>query len=47
MATLSGAADQADGVVQRRGYSSIRLLRSRPSVYRRAALYAALVTTSV
>jgi SAM-dependent methyltransferase len=28
------------------GYSSIRLLRSRPSVYRRAALYAALVTNS-
>jgi SAM-dependent methyltransferase len=28
------------------GHSSIRLLRSRPSVYRRAALYAALVTTS-
>jgi ubiquinone/menaquinone biosynthesis C-methylase UbiE len=28
------------------GYSSIRVLRSRPSVYRRAALYAALVTTS-
>jgi trans-aconitate methyltransferase len=27
-------------------YSSIRLLHSRPSVYRRAALYAALVTTS-
>jgi SAM-dependent methyltransferase len=27
------------------GYSSIRMLRSRPSVYRRAALYAALVTT--
>jgi ubiquinone/menaquinone biosynthesis C-methylase UbiE len=26
-------------------YSSIRMLRSRPSVYRRAALYAALVTT--
>jgi SAM-dependent methyltransferase len=26
------------------GYSSIRMLRSRPSVYRRAALYAALVT---
>jgi SAM-dependent methyltransferase len=29
------------------GYSSIRLLRSRPSTFRRAALYAALVTTSV
>jgi SAM-dependent methyltransferase len=28
------------------GYSSIRLLRSRPSVFRRAALYAAFVTTS-
>jgi ubiquinone/menaquinone biosynthesis C-methylase UbiE len=28
------------------GYSSIRMLRSRPSVYRRAALYAALVTAS-
>jgi trans-aconitate methyltransferase len=28
------------------GYSSIRMLRSRPSVYRRAALYAALVTSS-
>jgi trans-aconitate methyltransferase len=27
------------------GYSSIRMLRSRPSVYRRAALYAAFVTT--
>ena len=26
------------------GYSSIKVLRSRPSVYRRAALYAALVT---
>jgi ubiquinone/menaquinone biosynthesis C-methylase UbiE len=26
------------------GYKSIRVLRSRPSVYRRAALYAALVT---
>ena len=26
------------------GYSSIRVLRSRPSLYRRAALYAALVT---
>jgi hypothetical protein len=25
------------------GYGSIRLLRSRPSVYRRAALYAALM----
>ena len=29
------------------GYSSIRMLRSRRSVYRRAALYAALVTTSI
>lgn len=28
------------------GYSSIRVLRSRPSLYRRAALYAALVTPS-
>ncbi len=28
------------------GYSSITMLRSRPSVYRRAALYAALVTSS-
>lgn len=28
------------------GYSSIRMLQSRPSVYRRAALYAALVTSS-
>jgi ubiquinone/menaquinone biosynthesis C-methylase UbiE len=28
------------------GYSSIKMLRSRHSVYRRAALYAALVTTS-
>jgi trans-aconitate methyltransferase len=28
------------------GYSSIRMLRSRPSVYRRAALYAAFVTSS-
>jgi ubiquinone/menaquinone biosynthesis C-methylase UbiE len=28
------------------GYSSIKPLRSRPSVYRRAALYAALITTS-
>ena len=28
------------------GYSSIRLLRSRPSVFRRGALYAAFVTTS-
>ena len=27
------------------GYSSVRMLRSRPSVYRRAALYAAVVTT--
>jgi hypothetical protein len=27
------------------GYSPVRLLRSRPSVYRRAALYAAWVTT--
>jgi hypothetical protein len=26
------------------GYSTIRFLGSRPSVYRRAALYAALVT---
>ncbi len=26
------------------GYTSIRMLRSRPSVYRRAAIYAALVT---
>ena len=26
------------------GYSSIRVLRSRPSVFRRAALYAAMVT---
>jgi SAM-dependent methyltransferase len=29
------------------GYSSIRMLRSRPSVYRRAALYAALATSSL
>jgi ubiquinone/menaquinone biosynthesis C-methylase UbiE len=29
------------------GYSSIRLLRSRPSVYRRAALYAAFVTNAL
>jgi ubiquinone/menaquinone biosynthesis C-methylase UbiE len=28
------------------GYSSIAMLRSRPSVYRRAALYAALITDS-
>ena len=28
------------------GYSSITMLRSRPSVYRRAALYAALVASS-
>lgn len=28
------------------GYSSIAMLRSRPSVYRRAALYAALITSS-
>jgi ubiquinone/menaquinone biosynthesis C-methylase UbiE len=28
------------------GYSSITMLRSRPSVYRRAALYAALVTSA-
>jgi trans-aconitate methyltransferase len=28
------------------GYSSIRLLRSRPSVYRRASLYAALISPS-
>lgn len=28
------------------GYSSITMLRSRPSVYRRAALYAAMVTSS-
>ena len=28
------------------GYSSIAILRSRPSVYRRAALYAALITSS-
>jgi trans-aconitate methyltransferase len=27
------------------GYSSVTMLRSRPSVYRRAALYAALITT--
>lgn len=28
------------------GYSSIAMLRSRPSVYRRAAIYAALVTSA-
>ena len=31
---------------ERAGYSSIRVLRSRPSVYRRAALYAAAMTRS-
>ena len=29
------------------GYSSIRLLRSRPSLYRRASLYAAVIAPSV
>jgi hypothetical protein len=28
------------------GYSSIRILRSRPSVYRRASLYAAVIVAS-
>jgi SAM-dependent methyltransferase len=31
------------GLFERAGYSSIRLLRSRPSVYRRASLYAAAI----
>jgi ubiquinone/menaquinone biosynthesis C-methylase UbiE len=34
------------GMFQRAGYSSIRMLRSRPSVYRRASLYAAAIGPS-
>jgi hypothetical protein len=31
---------------ERAGYSSITMLRSRPSVYRRASLYAAVIALS-
>jgi len=34
------------GLFERAGYSSITVLRSRPSVYRRASLYAAVIAPS-
>jgi trans-aconitate methyltransferase len=36
--------DRLIGLFAAAGYASIRMLRSRPSLYRRAAIYAALVT---